>query len=125
MTTSLDITTSPDAILALRIAGPDDASALLRLAALDDAPALDSPVLLALLDGAAIAAISLRDGRVVADPFRPTADIVRLLVLRARQLTGGHRTPASKRRQSPWTGRHPVTALKRAFEIRSPSRQTL
>ncbi|MGH2885493.1 MAG: hypothetical protein ACRDPA_22790 [Solirubrobacteraceae bacterium] len=125
MTTSPDITTSPHTILALRVAGLEDASVLRRLAALDDAPPLDGPVLLALLDGTAIAAMSLRDGRVVADPFRPTADIVRLLALRARQLTRDPRSPAPNRRQSPWTGRHPVTALKRAFEIRSPSRQAL
>lgn len=125
MLSSPDITTSPDAILALRIAGPDDASSLRHLAALDDAAPLHSPVLLALLDGVAVAAISLHDGRVVADPFRPTADIVRVLVLRARQLRGARPSPAPKRRQSPWTGRQPVTALKRVFEIRSPSRQTL
>jgi hypothetical protein len=124
MTTPPPITTSPDTILALRIAGPADAAALRRLAALDDAPPLDAPVLLALLDGVAVAAISLLDGRVVADPFRPTADIVRLLVLRARQLTRDeHRSRASSRPRSPWTGRHPVTAFRRAFEIRSPSRQ--
>ena len=125
MTTSPEITTSPGTILALRVAGRDDQSVLLRLAALDDAPPLDSPVLLALLDGAPTAAVSLRDGRVVADPFRPTADIVRLLALRARQLTRDPRSPAADRRHSSWRGRHPVRALKRVFEIRSPSRQAL
>ncbi len=125
MTTSLDITTSPDPILALRVADPDDAVVLRRLADLDDAPPLDGPVLLALLDGVAVAAMSLHDGRVVADPFRPTADTVRLLALRACQLNGDHPPVAASRRQSLWTGRHPVTALKRVFEIRSPSRQTL
>ncbi len=125
MITSPHITTSLDSILALRIAAADDVSALRRLAALDDAPPLDSPVLLALLDGVAVAAMSLRDERVVADPFRPTADIVRLLALRARQLTGDPRSPTPNRCQSPWSGRQPVTALKRVFEIRSPSRQTL
>jgi hypothetical protein len=125
MITSPAITTSPDSTLALRLAGPDDATAVRRLAALDDAPPLGGPVLLALLDGTAIAAMSLRDGRVAADPFRPTADVVRLLALRARQLTRDPSAPAPHRGQSPWTGRHPVRALKRAFEIRSPSRQAL
>ncbi len=34
-----------------------------------------------------IAALSLRDGSVIADPFSPTAELVELLRLRARQLS--------------------------------------
>ena len=34
-----------------------------------------------------VAALSLRDGRVVADPFTPTAELVELMRLRARQIT--------------------------------------
>ena len=33
-----------------------------------------------------VAALSLRDGRVIADPFTPTADVVELMRMRARQL---------------------------------------
>jgi hypothetical protein len=77
----------------LRVAGADDADLVRRLAALDDAPALEGRVLLALIDGEAVAALSLRDGRVVANPFVLTRDAVALLRLRAEHLSG-----AGKRR---------------------------
>jgi len=80
--------------LALRVADADEAPVVRRLAALDDSPPLDGEVLLALVDGEAVAAVSLDDGRVVANPFRPTADTVTLLSLRASQLrrsSTGHR----------------------------------
>jgi len=81
--------------LALRVAENDEAPVVRRLAALDDAPPLKGEVLLALVDDEPVAAVSLRDGRVVANPFRRTADTVRLLSLRASQLSGA---PASSRR---------------------------
>ena len=81
------MTTSNDHTLALRVARGDDAPAVRRLAALDDAPPLHEPVLLALVDDVAIAAASLSDGRVVANPFLPTADTVSLLSMRASQLS--------------------------------------
>jgi hypothetical protein len=80
--------TTHEHTLALRIADDDDALAIRRLAALDDAPALQGQVLLALVDGEAVAATSLSDGRVVANPFLPTAETVTLLSLRAAQLSG-------------------------------------
>ena len=58
-----------------------------RLASLDDAPALTGQVLLALVDGEAVAALSLSDGRVVANPFLPTEAAVGLLRLRAQHLS--------------------------------------
>ena len=63
-----------------------DARDLARLAALDSSEALRGPVLTASVDGAVRAALSLADGRVVADPFVPTAGLVEMLALRARQL---------------------------------------
>lgn len=77
----------------LRRAAPDEAGVVRRLAALDDARELAGPVLLALLDDEAVAALSLRDGRVVANPFVATADAVALLRLRAAQ------PPAPRRRR--------------------------
>jgi hypothetical protein len=74
-------------IVALRLAGPDEAHVLRRLASLDDAPALTGQVLLALVDGEAVAALSLSDGRVVANPFLPTEAAVGLLRLRAQHLS--------------------------------------
>ena len=72
----------------LRLARPDDAWALHRIAQLDDAADLDGEVLLALLDGVAIAALSLDDRRVVANPFVPTQNAVELLQMHANHLFG-------------------------------------
>jgi hypothetical protein len=83
--------------LILRGATPDDARALLRLAELDSAPALDDEILMAELDGEVVAALSLSDGRVVANPFRPTADVVALLRLRAGRVSGGARVERRRR----------------------------
>ena len=70
--------------LALRRAEPRDADAVRRLAALDEVAPLEGDVLLALADGQPVAALSLEDGRVAADPFAPTADAVELLQVRWR-----------------------------------------
>ena len=77
-----------DGTLALRLAHPDEAPIVHRLAQLDDAEDLTGEVLLALLDGEAIAALSLRDGRVVADPFHRTEAAVAVLRLRAGERAG-------------------------------------
>jgi hypothetical protein len=74
--------------IALRLAQPDEQPAVQRLAALDDAPELGGEVLLALVDGEPVAALSLGDGRVVADPFRFTEEAVGLLRLRFQHLSG-------------------------------------
>ena len=75
--------------LILRLANEDDAAVVRRLAQLDDSRPLNGDVLLAVLGGEAVAALSLTDGRVVANPFVRTADTVTLLELRAAQLSNG------------------------------------
>jgi hypothetical protein len=75
-------------LLTIRPARTDDAHALVRLAALDCAPRPPEPLLIAEIDGAVRAALSLRTGAVIADPFHPTAAVVELLALRAVQLRG-------------------------------------
>lgn len=75
--------------LALRVADDADARVVRRLADLDDSSPLRGEILLAVLDGEAVAALSLADGRVVANPFVRTADAVALLELRAAQLSAG------------------------------------
>jgi hypothetical protein len=57
----------------------DDHSSLGVLAALDSSEIPPSPVLLAEVDGHLRAALSLRDGSVIADPFFPTVHLVELL----------------------------------------------
>jgi hypothetical protein len=102
----IPVTHTSTSILALRLADRGDAVLLRRLADLDDAAPLDAPVLLAFEDGEPVAAASLSDGRAVADPFRPTADAVALLELRARQLRGPQTVDGWRRRrraaQRPW-----------------------
>jgi hypothetical protein len=63
----------------LRVARPGDEAILQRLAALDSRPMPAAPVLVAEVDGEALAALSLADGAAVADPFSPTAPLVELL----------------------------------------------
>jgi hypothetical protein len=74
---------STDALV-IRPAYPDDADALTRLARLDSQRPLGrSATLVAERDGRILAALSTADGRAIADPFAPTADLVALLRLRA------------------------------------------
>lgn len=81
-------TPAPTAIVALRAAGADERDVARRLAELDSAPELHGQMLFALVDGRAVAALSLSDGRIVADPFADTEPAVALLRLRERQLRG-------------------------------------
>jgi hypothetical protein len=79
--------------LALRPAAAADAAALARLAALDSAAPLQGAALLAYRGVQLLAAISLADGRIVADPFERTAEATELLHIRARQLAAGRPSP--------------------------------
>jgi hypothetical protein len=76
------------ASIELRLARADDDRVIHRLAQLDDAPDLDGETLLALIDGEAIAAMSLSDRRVVANPFVRTEHAVTLLRIQADHLFG-------------------------------------
>ena len=76
--------TSP-ASLSLRHATSADAGAVAYLSELDEADRLTGSVLVAFDGDRAVAAMSLEDGRTVADPFSRTADAVDLLRVRARQ----------------------------------------
>lgn len=72
--------------ISIRLAGPEDADAVRRLALLDSTRAHGGGALVAEVDGRIQAALPLDGGRPVADPFRPSAELVTLLRLRARQL---------------------------------------
>jgi hypothetical protein len=73
-------------VVTIRRAGSNDEGALRRLADLDSARVPDGPVLMAEIDGRAVAAISVVSGESFADPFTPTLELRRLLELRASQL---------------------------------------
>jgi hypothetical protein len=70
-----------------------DIDAIRRLAALDSKPIPTGGVLVAEQEGELVAALPLDGGEALADPFRPTADIVALLQMRARQLHDASREP--------------------------------
>jgi hypothetical protein len=72
--------------LRIRYAGADDADDLRRLATLDGTTVPPPPLLVAERDGELQAALSLWDGRAIADPFRRTEALVELLVLRAAHI---------------------------------------
>jgi hypothetical protein len=75
---------NPWAVVIRPVDAGDD-GAVRRVARLDSAPPLSQPALLAEIDGQVRAAIGA-DGRVVADPFQRTADVVEILELRRAQL---------------------------------------
>jgi hypothetical protein len=76
---------TPD-VLRIRTAEPGDETELAVLAELDSRRAPTGDVLVAEVEGEFWAAVSMDDEHAVADPFRPTANIVTLLQQRARQL---------------------------------------
>jgi hypothetical protein len=77
------------ASLLLRPADDDDTFVVRRLAALDSARPLHGDVILAFLGERPVAAISLLDGRLVADPFSDSAHAAELLREHADGLRAG------------------------------------
>ena len=73
--------------ISIRATTPADGPVLARLAALDSAPIPFGAVLLAEVDGEPRAALNVRDGRVIADPFTRTSELVSLLRVHAAALT--------------------------------------
>ena len=86
--------------LTIRLARPEDARAVADLSVLDSAERPRGDVLVAEVDGSLWAAVSLEDRHAVADPFRPSAELVPLLRERAHQLRSGthYRGPEAGRR---------------------------
>jgi len=81
----------------IRVATGRDAHAVRELEQLDGRTLTDGSRLVAEVGGVTVAAISVADDTVVADPFEPTSSIVDLLRLRARQLRiAGTPRPAPK-----------------------------
>jgi len=92
----------------IRPARPDDARSLRRLAALDSAEVPPGGLLVAEVSGELWAAVNVSGGHAIADPFRPTAALVRLLEVRAGQLGEDEVRPAAPTgltRVAPWRWR--------------------
>jgi len=73
-------------ILSIRPAEPTEDAILRDLSELDATPPLQRPALLAIVDDQPVAALSLADGRVAADPFTRTEDVVTILRAHVEQL---------------------------------------
>ena len=72
--------------IAIRESTAADRPELERLASLDSGHLPHGPLLVAEIHGKIEAAVPLGDGRPLADPFHPTAELVDLLETRAAQL---------------------------------------
>jgi hypothetical protein len=77
-----------DKTLTIRLADVADAGAVTRLAALDSASPPTGELLVAEVGDELWAAVELGTGSAIADPFRPSADLVELLRLRAGRRRG-------------------------------------
>ena len=75
---------APD--VTIRLARPEDERAVADLSVLDSARRPRGDVLVAEVDGSLWAAVSLEDRHAVADPFRPSGELVPLLRERAHQI---------------------------------------
>jgi hypothetical protein len=83
---------------ALRPATEADEPTLLRLAELDSQRPLDAPALIGEIRGVPAAAVSLTDGRVVADPFKSTLQLRQILRLRFNGFRAYSRAPSQPQR---------------------------
>ena len=77
-------TTLSTSTLSIRHATAADASAIERLAALDAGRAPSGRTIVAEVGGELVAAYGVERGERIGDPFRPTAEVLELLALRAR-----------------------------------------
>jgi hypothetical protein len=99
----------------IREAERADVPALRRLAQRDSASMIERPAIVALREGEPRAALSMRNGAVIADPFHRTAELVELLEAHARALDHSIRRASIRPRAERRGGRHQAVArLRRA-----------
>jgi hypothetical protein len=98
----------------IREATAADEDTLQLLAELDSQRPLQGRALIGEIDGLPAAAVSIADGRIVADPFQATSHLVPLLGLRGRALRTYEQTPSLTARlhavMSRWRPASPITA---------------
>lgn len=78
----------------IREATDADEHALRWLAELDRQRPLSGPALVGEIDGSPAAAVSLADGRVIADPFRETSVLTQILHMRFAARRASSHTPS-------------------------------
>jgi hypothetical protein len=104
----------PTSAYVVRQANQDDGRALQRLAELDGQAPFAGPALIGEIDGLPAAAVSLFEGRVIADPFQPTSVLRQVLRLRLGALRAHSNTPALAERvraaMRPFAPAHPSGA---------------
>jgi hypothetical protein len=100
--------------LTIRLAEADDQGALKRLAERDSSTVPAGPVLVAESDTDLIAAASMTDGRVIADPFRHSAGAADLLVERLRQIEASQTATMASTMTSAPRGRNVTPMAPRA-----------
>lgn len=93
----------------LQQATPSHDAALADLSQLDSSRPVTRPALMAIVDGRLLAAASLHDGRIVADPFADTTQAVRLLRLHLTEID--HRRRTHPRRRTPRFSLRPRAAV--------------
>lgn len=86
-----------DSQIELRMCRVDDNVALADLAALNERELPAGSFVVAVVDGRLVAAQPVDGGRLLADPFMRTANLRRLLELRAAQIRGTDRPTALRR----------------------------
>jgi hypothetical protein len=83
----------------IRPATDADAYVLRKLAELDSQEPVSRPALIGEIEGRPAAAMSLSDGRIVADPFQHTAQLTGLLTMRFRAMRAFDRAGYERRRR--------------------------
>lgn len=85
----------------IRRASTTDSSAIARLAALDSTSPPTGEMLLAVVGEDLWAAVEVDSGAAIADPFRPSADLVELLRFRVARMRRKVARPARRLRLLP------------------------
>jgi hypothetical protein len=101
----------PADLYVIRLATEHDAATLRRLASLDSAKPLTGRALIGEIDGQPAAALSLKTGAAIADPFQATENLRVHMRMRAAALEAVEREPSLRERM--------LDAVQRSAPVRS------